>query len=975
MQRPLSSRVTKVLLSVVALLAVTLPAFATPDVWNWTDRSALLPVREGVALNLVSERGGSWLVSDSSRLYKFDGETLTDLTRALRSKGLLGVSTLSSDGRHWLVTYQPLDRAQPLAYLTDGENWIEATDRFPYAQGGLDAVGREGVWYVRAYTKAAPGSPARWTLYRWYGAQTQPEAVQLPLGTLAPLAAGCVKDLASSVLCTGVNTPLHVNGEWYFLGGTSQLQGTSGGVVQSASTRLWKMNGSDWKEVAIPSVKFVSGVWQSEDNVLIATSDVTSNPFAADRFWIFDGNTMREVSQQALGAGLLSIDAREIKATWNGFSWVIMAGKNMVRFDGQRMTRETPTRDLFSALASNRAGMTVFVGAASLPELGVATSPLMAKLVVMEEDPSAASQPAASTVTNVTAEVVSKVFGPRVRTTSNPSDMRIGNGQTFVFEAQTNDADDVEHVDIYVNGARVKSCFDVRCTYTQTYWTQGAQTRRVQLFARAVNRRNFANDSETVNLTIDANSSATANLNGVPVSTTVTSEEVIPASLPWTMDLGTSIAWATWTTPNNQVVLKDQPTSFRVAARAAQGLNRIELWVNGTVKETCTFDNVVTDIRACRVTFQPSDYPQSSTLFVNARVIDSRSLETWTSGLTFRRERSVSSATTGTTAPAAPVNTTVPTTPGPIFRATGTITPDLPTALRGDTVTYRVTGQNNTSGLHSIEVNVNGVKKRTCSYGAVVSPVSCDVAVDTGTYQAGSTINFLGRAIDNRGQEVWANAKSVLVRVTEQGPNSNEAPAKAGSGLSTWSWITPSQETISAQETATYTVGAWAPSGIKSIEMIADGLVRKTCTFGSKGTKECHYTVTTNDFSDEHMVALNARVTDVDGTVTWSDVRMLTIKRTWNPLQSPASYAQVTTNRSNGYVANDQISFTMRGWSPRGTDRMELYVNGAKVFACPTTNCTWTTPVYNQPTLEYYVRLVDQGGQDTWSGVYGLRKK
>ena len=119
-------RVTYIVLGALSLAAITIPAMATPDLWNWTDKTALVPVRDGVALNLVSERAGSWLVSDSRRLYRFDGETVKDLTPALRSKGLLGVSNIFSDDRQWLVTYQPLDQVQPLAWLTDGDNWIEA---------------------------------------------------------------------------------------------------------------------------------------------------------------------------------------------------------------------------------------------------------------------------------------------------------------------------------------------------------------------------------------------------------------------------------------------------------------------------------------------------------------------------------------------------------------------------------------------------------------------------------------------------------------------------------------------------------------------------------------------------------------------------------------------------------------------------------------------------------------------------------
>ncbi len=962
-----AKHLSRVIVGVVSVAAIAIPAFATPDLWNWTDRSALLPVREGVALNLVSENAGKWLISDSRRLYHFDGKSIKDLTRDLRSRGLLGVSRIFSDGRTWLVTHQPLDQSQPLVWLTDGDTWTEANGRFPYAEGGLDAVGRDGTWYVRTYNKPQTGHPATWTMYRWRGAQTQAEQITLPPNNLASLAAGCVND-GSSTLCTGVNTPIHVNGRWFFLGGTSQLKGIDNALLQLASTHLWSLSGDAWHELAIPSVKFVSGVWQSEDATLIATSDVTSNPFAADRFWVFDGNSMRDISSEALGAGLLSIDAREIKASWNGRAWVILAGKNLVRFDGRTMTRQTPTRDLFANIASDNAGMTVLVGAASEPDLGVTSSPLTAKLTVMEEDLTQTASTNIPTPANSEGTIISKIFGPRVHIVSNPTDARIGNGKIFAFEVEATDTSDIDHIDIYVNGGRVKTCFEVHCNYQQVYWTQGALTRRVQLFARAINGRNVANDSETVSLIVDANSLATADPARFP-ATSVVSSNAIPASLPWVMDLSTGIAWATWIDPP-QTVLKNQPVRFNVAARAAKGLNRVEMWVNGAVKETCTFDNVVTDIRMCHVTLVATDLPNGASVFVNARVLDRRELQTWTSGSNFHRERAPAQ-----NSPSQTESDSSPSVNGPVFSASAIIEPALASVVRGDTVTYKVKAQNNTTGLHSVEILANGVVKRTCSFGAAVGPVACDLALDTGNYQPGTTITLLGRAIDNRGQEVWANAKSILVRVTDQGVDSSEAPAKAGQSLSVWSWMNPAQDTITAHETATYTIGAWAQSGVKSIEMVVDGIVRKTCTFGSKGSKECAYTITTNDFSDEHMVVMNARVTDMDGVTAWSDVRMITVKRSWNALSNAASYAQVTTNRAQGYTKNDQISFTMRGWSARTLDHLDLFLNGIKVYSCPTDRCVWTTPLYTKSILEYQVRMVDQAGQDAWSGLYGLRQK
>jgi hypothetical protein len=55
------------------------------------------------------------------------------------------------------------------------------------------------------------------------------------------------------------------------------------------------------------------------------------------------------------------------------------------------------------------------------------------------------------------------------------------------------------------------------------------------------------------------------------------------------------------------------------------GLNRVELWVNGTIRKTCSGNT-----QDCAFTINGSDYSANANVAFNARAIDGNGTETWT---------------------------------------------------------------------------------------------------------------------------------------------------------------------------------------------------------------------------------------------------------------------------------------------------------------------------------------------------------
>ncbi len=943
-----------VALFVATLVAITVPAIATPDVWNWTDASSLLPFRDGQSIVFSASTKGATLLSDGEHAYRFDGTTLTDLTGALRGRDIQTVSGVWSDTNKWLVaSTNPTDTKTRL-YVTDGSSWMEMGNGLRLTRAGVDASGYKGQWYIRTY-ESTPDNATQlgsWSLVNGEG--STPVSVQLP-ATISMNRAGCMGGSA----CTGVQTFTNINGTWYFLGGSMGTQGSNGKMLQEASAGIWNVNGNGTTLTpltGIPVFKYVSGVWNGGSEALIGTSDVDTNPFAMDRLWLFNGKELREVTSQALAMGLMSTDARDVRAAWNGRSWMILGGKRLTRYDGTTMTAQEQTRDAFQTISSNGNGLFVLGGAESTQGSQLATLPLTAKLTTVEENLNA-PVPSGS----VKNEVLSALYGPKITIDSNPNTLRIGDGKTFAFTATAESPNGIDHIDIYVQGAKVKSCYDNSCTYTQVYWTNHELTRRVDFVARAVDTKGYANDTKQTWLVVDQRSNATG-----PVVVDERTPVVIPSLQTWTQDEAAPTMWTEWLDPRPSVLLTSDSVTYHVAAKDARGVTSIEVWVNGKNINTCSFSAETLTIRQCSFTLRGADYGFGTTVFANAN-IRSTNKNAWTKGVSIVRDttpakpKGVSAQSTHSTASTA------------LTTATSQLAPNTGTTMRGTAVTYTVSAQNNILGIDRIEISLNGQIYRTCKFGNAMSRVDCTATVDTMKYTSGATLTFAGWLVDTQGHTLNAETRSVGIRTNTQ--QTNTTSATRDQNMTAWTWLAPMVSELTEGRTTTYSVGSWSPNGVTRIEMIVDGTVRGSCVWtAGTGNRECSYDVKTSDWSHGHTVSVNARVIDAKGNIVWTEPRVITIKRSWEPT-GPASYVQLEVNRPTGYLATSDLTFTMRGWSQSGVKKIELFVNGAIAATCPTDACTYTLKNVIIPTVEYSARLTDSLGRETWTDLKGTERQ
>lgn len=453
-----------------------------------------------------------------------------------------------------------------------------------------------------------------------------------------------------------------------------------------------------------------------------------------------------------------------------------------------------------------------------------------------------------------------------------------------------------------------------------------------------------------------------------PMNVNAVAPVATPRSVTLAQNVESGISYASWTDPSGSSLLAGNSVIYVVAGQEkTDGLASIEVWVNGKNVKTCAANQTKAEFR-CETMLSGSEYPTGTDLFMNARLTDAAGHAFWIPATTLTRPAGAAPSEED----AQPV---MEKQAVGVFASRLSLEPALRDVRRGTTITVRAKSENNSVGLERVEISYAGQVHRICRYGVAMSETVCDLTIDTSALAENTMLSFVARAIDAEGRETWSNGESVTVRGTAWNPTpSAAADAK---GFSQWSWLTPELAELENSQEATYTVGAWSPQGVKSVEIVANGAVRKSCNYLSgSASRECAYVLKPSDWNHGDTVTVNARITDHSGNIIWSAPKTLLMTRGWwEPVNRPSAYVHVTASRNDGYQAGDTLTFTMLGWSPNGADRLELLVDGKVVASCPSDVCRWTSGKLDSERLEFQARLTDRVGKHTWSGLSGLKKQ
>ena len=835
--------------------------------WTWTDISDQLTTRTNRPIWAVAQANGSWFYTDGQNLwnsgqaYRYDGSTQINITSDVRSAGIDRIDDIVSDGQTVLFLQDVVrldDSLRVIAY-TQGQ-YVNVTSYIQSVlasnEGVNQIVGRSGTWYV-VTTKGR--------LLKWVGLSTNPTAVSLP-SDVANYLNHSLDNETYNVNHGSTNSDFMnlgiasiANNQWVV---AAQLTRTS--QYNHQGVVVYRFDGTNFTQISSDYSDNLSKLVSNGNQAIIFGMNGSSSGPLPRIFQATDGYSFTNTN---LADAVTPGRVVTMNMAWNGLSWMIIQdGKKVYRFDGTTATSLGTMRDYLTSVAGDGNGRFLLGGAISTVDNSQPTTPLTAKLVMVTEGN--ATAPNTTNGTTVTSggtfggdRVYQSSNGPRVTIQGNPSGFRIGSGKEFAYRVSASDSSGIDRIDVYMNGARIKTCNDTVCEYRATLYTQGQSTRTIPFYTRVTNKNGYSTDTSNTpdNLTVDINSSATADGTVTTNSNTDTTSNSASGISSWT-----------WLDPNSTSLVNGNSTTYYVGANDSNGINKIDIYVNGAVVKSCPLYNA-TGNQQCSFPIYSSNYTQGTNVAVNAQITDGSGLTAWTTMTTLYRGTDNGSSNTNSNT--SNNGTQVTDSTSGISNWTW-LDPNTTSLTDNNSITYYV-GANDSNGINKIDIYVNGSIVKTCSLNNWTGNQQCSFTLYANNYTQGTNVSVNARITDGSGLSAWTSMTTLYRNVNNGSSNSNSNTSNNGT-TNTWIWLDPNVTSLNADSSTGFNVGAQDSDGINKIEIVANGSVLKTCSLGnSTASQTCYVGIYGSNYPASSNIFVNAKVTDANGNITWTDSKTL----------------------------------------------------------------------------------------------------
>lgn len=947
---------------------------AVTGAWTWTDISDFIKTRSNRPIwavahidtdtFLYTDGQDLWNGGIASRYEKFRA-TQFDIASDVRNAGVDRIDDMVSDGSTVLFLQNVVrtdDSIRIVAYQ-NGEYKLVT----PYIQNVLASneginqiVGRNGTWYI-VTTKGR--------LLKWTNLSTNPTVVSLP-STVTDSLDHSLDNQTYNLMHGSVNggsmnlgiAPV-TNNQWVV---AAQVTNATYGIPQ---VLVYRFDGSNFTIISSSNADFtsLSKIVSNGNKAYIFGGAASSSGPSPRIYRSTDGYT---VNAPAWTDVFNNTDMQNVNMAWNGVSWmVIVNNKHVYRFTDDNNTASVSylgiMRDYFTTVAGDDNGHFYLGGAVSTVDNDQPTYPLTAKLVEVREN----NQTTNANETAVTSNgsfggdrVYTSSNGPRVTIQGNPSGFRIGNGKEFAYRVSASDTNGIDRIDIYVNGALIKTCNDSVCEFRNTYYTKNAATRTISFYTRATDKNGYSTDTSGTPdvLTVDTNSSATAD--GTVTSNTTNTQTTS----------GSGITSWTWFDPNTTALNSGDTASFNVGAYDANGINKVDIYVNGNIVKTCNLYNA-TGNQTCTASLYAGNYTQGTGIAVNAHIIDGSGLDSWTQTTTIHRN-----SDTGSTNSAY------------VYSSSGfssRLSPNVTTLNAGESTAYIVNAAytsvaSDPNNVKRVDIYANGNIIKTCPTYSQGQTCIADIVANN--FSQGTTIALNARIVKISGAEEWIPVTNIYRNTNSDASNTS---SNSGTTANTWIWLSSNQTTLASTDSITFNVGAQDNDGLSKIEIIANDNIIKTCWVSGTGNQTCAATIYGNSYSQNTGIFVNAKVTDANGNITWTDSRTLYRGTDTSNSNTSNSTNNGTTNAwtwldpdVTSMNRGDSTTFNVGAQDSDGLSKIDMMANGNTIKTCWVSgtgnqSCAVTISAngYSAGTSVYLnAKVTDANGNATWTDSHTI---
>jgi len=370
-------------------------------------------------------------------------------------------------------------------------------------------------------------------------------------------------------------------------------------------------------------------------------------------------------------------------------------------------------------------------------------------------------------------------------------------------------------------------------------------------------------------------------------------------------------------------IVNPVPAVYSVTANAPKGLKTIEIYLNGKVAQTCQF-NGDKIIGTCALSIGYLDYPAGSALALNSRAVDIAGLDGWSNISIINVIADISAVSNAQT-----------TDSNTVAAVDNRVYAWLWSEPNGNDMQAHTSKLIRTQalaldGLKAMDVYVNGTLKQTCAFSGQTAVQECDATVFGNDYPANTPVNITISAKDSKDKTVVSKPLTLTAR-------QDNLQRYTLTGALT---LQPISLDMTRQEKRTISVAGDASNGVKLIEILVNGKVRESCEFyGRLNSANCQTTLYGDKpYAEMGFMAVNARITDNAGNITWSDTRLLKLT---DVAYLPAQQLNVMTSLDpDGLeLRTDQSKqITADVYADKGIKEVNIYVNDTLWQTCSFTD-------------------------------------